>query len=51
MTTKSSKKDMGLNSGTPKLDEPLIRIGEEPNDGGSSTDAGCIILADDGKNA
>ena len=40
---------MGLNSGTPKLDEPLIIIRKEPEAGGSVTHTGNIILADDGK--
>ena len=49
MTTNSSKNDMGLNSETLKLDEPLIIFGEEPDAGGSITHTGNIILADDGK--
>ena len=40
---------MGLNSGTPKRDESLIRIEEGPNAGGSITHTGRIVLVDDGK--
>ena len=47
--TNSSKNDMGLNSETPKLDEPLISIGEELEAGGSITLAGNITPAHDGK--
>ena len=49
MTTNSSKNDTGLNSETPKLDEPLISIGEELEAGGSITLAGSITPAHDGK--